>query len=350
MSDTGILNAVGVPVFALDDELRVVSANPKARDLFRGIDPERSIDDVISRKRKFMNALQKTRDTGQKSKVKIAFKGGFGSEHLATVIAAERRETSENAALIVTLEDLSPVLDAKTMRSDFIANVSHEIRSPLTAIAGFVETLRGPARNDVDAQDHFLELMEKEVLRMTNLVRDLLSLSKVEVKERKFPKKLIKPDQVIRQAEETASNFAERNGKSLIVREVPSLPHIRGNHDDLVRVMINLLENAVTYSREGSTVEVQLNTVDAPNPLGKSALRISVRDEGEGIPASEIPRLTERFYRVDKSRSRNVGGTGLGLAIVKHILVRHRGKLDIESTVGKGSVFHVYLPLKISKK
>ena len=350
MSDNDILNAIAVPVIALDDELRVVSANQKARALFRRIDPAQNIETIISQKRKLVKALKKTRKTGQKTKAKVAFKEGFGSEHLATVVPMEMHEPNENVVLIVTLVDLSPVLDAKTMRSDFVANVSHEIRSPLTAIAGFVETLRGPASDDADAQRHFLGLMEKEVSRMTNLVRDLLSLSKVEVKERKAPKKLINPDQVIRQAEQSARNFAERHGKSLIVRNYPPLPNIRGNHDDLVRVLINLFENAVTYGRAGSIVEVQVEILERQNPLGMEALCISVRDEGEGIPAEEIPRLTERFYRVDKSRSRNVGGTGLGLAIVKHILVRHRGELEIESSVGIGSVFRVYLPVTPTKK
>ena len=231
------------------------------------------------------------------------------------------------------------------MRSDFVANVSHEIRSPLTAITGFIETLQNTAQDDPQAQAHFLELMAKEAGRMGHLVTDLLSLSQVEVKQRRRPKKTVDPDLIITQALAATRQLADRRGMTLVYQAPDTLPGHPGQHDDLVRVFVNLLENAINYGREGSKIQITARVEGRANPLKQDAISISVKDQGEGIPAAEIPRLTERFYRVDKSRSRNVGGTGLGLAIVKHVLVRHRGKLVIESEVGQGSTFSVYLPL-----
>ncbi|MCI2400326.1 ATP-binding protein [Aliiroseovarius subalbicans] len=294
--------------------------------------------------------LQKTLETGAETTTSLSIKAGFGTVFQMSIRRVPVVDRPDGIALVLTFEDRSSLLDVKAMRSDFVANVSHEIRSPLTAISGFVETLLGPARDDPAAQERFLQLMDKEVARMTNLVSDLLSLSRVEVKERRAPKKTVDPNQIILQAEEIAEAFARKHGKTLVVTTNGVLPEILGNHDDLVRVLINLFENAVTYSREGGEIRMSADVDCGDNPLNKTAIRISVCDQGEGIPAAEIPRLTERFYRVDKSRSRSVGGTGLGLAIVKHILLRHRGKLEIESTLGEGSEFRIYLPIAETSK
>jgi len=339
------LDAVAVPVVGLNSSFHVVIANKAARWIFSESDQVSDIDFIISENHDFRKALQKAFETGQETNTSVTLMGGFKTEFLATIRPVAPSDGGLDISLVVTFEDRSPLRDVKAMRSDFVANVSHEIRSPLTAISGFVETLQGSARDDPEARGLFLKLMDKEVTRMTNLVSDLLSLSRVEVKERRAPKKIADPNQIIRQAEETATAFAAKHGKTLVVRPDTALPKILGNHNDLVRVLINLVENAVTYSRDGGVIHMYAEVNNHDNPLGKTAICIAVCDEGEGIPAAEIPRLTERFYRVDKSRSRNVGGTGLGLAIVKHILLRHRGKLEIKSTLGKGSEFRIYLPV-----
>jgi len=334
-----ILAAVGAPVLVFDPDQRLLSINnathglrlktPKGAqfsDIFPGNLPRRHLAKAIAAREPQTFALKK-----------------LGTEKLDVTLTISRVE--KPALIVVTLQDRTPLRAAKAMRSDFVANVSHEIRSPLTAIAGFVETLMGPAGQDAPARDHFLKLMEKETTRMTHLVADLLSLSKVEVKEKREIRKSADPVLVLNSAFETVRGLAAQRGKTLRREGPDDLPEIPGQPDNLLRVMINLMENSINYSREGSEIVISAQCKDVPNFLGVPAVVISVSDQGDGIPSEEIPRLTERFYRVDKSRSRDMGGTGLGLAIVKHILVRHRGRLEITSTPGVGSVFSVYLPL-----
>ncbi len=344
-----VFDWVAVPVIGLDADLLISSANKEAHKAFPDLKHSSSIETVISNKAKFKKLLHEALDEQDEITTSLSLSQGFGKEYLVTIRAVAPAEETGKTALVLTFEDRSSLQDAKAMRSEFVANVSHEIRSPLTAISGFVETLQGPARDDANMREVFLGMMGKEVTRMTNLVSDLLSLSKVEVKQRRAPKKTIDPNLIIREAQESAMPYAQKRGKTLGVDIKGTLPEIPGNHGDLVRMLINLMENAVNYSREGSVVTLDARYMENESPLGRPAVCISVFDQGEGIAAEEIPRLTERFYRVDKSRSRNVGGTGLGLAIVKHILLRHRGKLEIMSVPGEGSEFRVCLPLARSK-
>ena len=340
-----LLGGVAVPVVALNRRLIIVAANDPARKVFEQLEVGIEVDKGVSKKRGFRNLLLETFATSVSTSMIIKLKQGFGQEFLATVKLIVPENDEDSRLLLVTFEDRSPLKDVKAMRSDFVANVSHEIRSPLTAISGFVETLQGAAKDDPEAKEHFLNLMAKETERMTLLVADLLSLSQVEVKERRAPRKIVDPNVIIAQSLVAASTLAEKRNKRLECTVEGTLPDLPGSHNDLMRVLINLLENAINYSKDDGIVRLNARLIGENNPLAKPALTIVVQDEGEGIPAEDIPRLTERFYRVDKSRSRNLGGTGLGLAIVKHILVRHRGALDIESTLGEGSTFSVFLPL-----
>jgi two-component system, OmpR family, phosphate regulon sensor histidine kinase PhoR len=344
-----LLNGVSVPLIALDDALTVVCANRSARKSFPGLVDGKTLDKVVSKKGSLRKRLARTLETSAETSLIVKAKAGFGQEFRATMKLVSGAKTVPRL-LLVTFEDRAQAQAVKAMRSDFVANVSHEIRSPLTAISGFVETLQGPARHDPGARDLFLGLMAKEAARVNNLVADLLSLSKVEVKERRALKKHAAPDKVVDQAVAAVSQLARMRGKTLEPRIDQNLPEILGQHDDLVRVLINLLENAINYSRDGARIRLTAGIAPNPNPLARKAIFISIRDQGHGIAAAEIPRLTERFYRVEKSRSRDVGGTGLGLAIVKHILVRHKGRLVIDSTPGKGSTFSVYLPLPKPRK
>ena len=245
----------------------------------------------------------------------------------------------------MTLRDLTPLKEAKTMRSDFVANVSHEIRSPLTTISGFIETLQGPAGDDIDTRSKFLSVVEKETQRVTNLVADLLSLSQVEAKEKRSISTMVDPNILLQGAFDAMQPFATAANKQLKLNIHNVLPQLSGNQENLHRVLVNLIENAINYSDDEQTISIEVALTENENDFALPALKISIVDRGVGIDPNEIPRLTERFYRVDKSRSRNKGGTGLGLAIVKHILVRHKGILSIDSVKGEGSSFNVFLPL-----
>ena len=256
------------------------------------------------------------------------------------------RASGEPAGVLVFFEDQTPREEAGERRSEFVANVSHELRTPLTAIAGFIETLRGPARDDTEARTRFLEIMEHETRRMNRLVDDLLSLARVEDVERMRPSQDVDLAVLLSGVVRGLAPQAEARRVTLKLTGCDALTPAPGDGDQLTQVFTNLIENAIKYGHEGGTVRVALDRLEEAQLLKGPGLRISVSDEGEGIDARHLGRLTERFYRVDSHRSRGMGGTGLGLAIVKHIVNRHRGRLRIESAIGKGSVFSVFLPLE----
>lgn len=251
-----------------------------------------------------------------------------------------------SAGVLIFFEDRTQVEEAEEQRTEFVANVSHELRTPLTAISGFIETLKGPARDDTEARDRFLDIMEHETRRMHRLVDDLLSLARVEDTERIRPMDDVDLAELVAGVAQGLAPQAQARAVTLGVSGCDATQRVPGDPDQLTQVFTNLIENAIKYGREGGRVQVTLKRQDWVQILRGPGLQVSVRDEGEGIDPRHLGRLTERFYRVDSHRSRGMGGTGLGLAIVKHILSRHRGRLRIESTRGQGSVFTAYLPLE----
>ncbi len=247
-------------------------------------------------------------------------------------------------AVVLVFRDLTEAKRLEAMRVDFVANASHELRTPLASLLGFIETLQGPARNDPLAQSRFLGIMREQGRRMARLIDDLLSLSRVEMSEHRRPVDPVDMAVVIRQVADTLRPVAEERQVALEFHLPPEPVLVAGDRDELMRVAENLIENAIKYGHSGGRVELTL-TKEALGQGKCGEGHLIVRDFGTGISAEHLPRLTERFYRVDASASRETGGTGLGLAIVKHIVNRHRGRLTIESELGTGSVFHVILPL-----
>ena len=261
-------------------------------------------------------------------------------------IRVSRSDDGELPFIVVSMLDISEQKAAEQMRSDFVANVSHELRSPLTALSGFIETLQGPAKDDDDARDRFLTLMQDETGRMTRLIQDLLHLSRVEERQASRPTEQVDLQAVLGRARALVQQRADASDKSITFDMPAELPGILGDTDELVQLFQNLLENAVKYSAPGTAIEVTVVPDTRTPGIMQPTITIAVRDEGEGITREHLPRLTERFYRVDDHRGRKSGGTGLGLAIVKHVVQRHRGRLHIESEVSKGSTFKVHLPLE----
>ncbi|MFN4141868.1 ATP-binding protein [Aestuariivirga sp.] len=241
-------------------------------------------------------------------------------------------------AVLLVLRDLTREQQIERMRADFVANASHELRTPLTALSGFLETIQGAARDDEKAQAKFLGLMRSQAERMRRLIDDLLSLSRIEMNEHVKPSGEVDLAQAAAHVRDVLSGMARESGCELALTGEGPLT-VPGSRDELVQVIQNLVENAIKYGSSGKRVEMV---------LGREGgfAEITVRDFGPGIAAEHIPRLTERFYRVNVQESRSRGGTGLGLAIVKHIVNRHRGRLLIASTPGEGSAFTVRLPLK----
>ncbi len=239
---------------------------------------------------------------------------------------------------MVLLRDLTEAQRVERMRADFVANASHELRTPLASLIGFIETLQGPAKNDAKARERFLGVMAVQARRMSRLIDDLMSLSRIELKAHMRPNTVVDLAPIVDHVVEAMQPIAEEAGLEISVDTKDRPLEVVGDRDELAQVFQNLIHNAIKYGFSGGRVEISVWRQVRGGSRPDAAI-VSVRDHGPGIPAEHIPRLTERFYRVDVASSREKGGTGLGLAIVKHILNRHRGQLLIESEVGEGATF-----------
>lgn len=241
--------------------------------------------------------------------------------------------------MLVTLRDMTRERLTDRMRVDFVANASHELRTPLAAVIGFLETLQSGAIDDVKARDRFLSIMSSEANRMVRLIDDLLSLSRIEMDKFVRPITPLALAPVIDDVHNSLLMRLNSANHRLVCQIDDHLANILADRDQIIQVLHNLLGNAIKYSRQGSTITLRARMAD------RDSVELIVKDEGDGIPPEHIPRLTERFYRVDTARSRQMGGTGLGLAIVKHIVERHRGQLRIESQIGVGTSVIIRLPI-----
>ena len=273
---------------------------------------------------------------------------GAPQENPAGASSAGAADTpAESPTVLLALQDMTKVMRADRLRADFVANASHELRTPLATLLGFIETLRGPAKDDGDARAKFLAIMQEQASRMARLVADLLSLSRIELNEHSVPTEGVRLHAVLASvADSLAMKAAARSMTIELPEDLRALPPVQGDQDELIQLFQNLIDNALKYGRAGSPVRVLARASDPPAAMtpARPAVAVAVIDQGEGIARQHLPRLTERFYRVDTARSRDLGGTGLGLAIVKHIVSRHRGALEIDSEMGQGSRFTIFLP------
>jgi two-component system, OmpR family, phosphate regulon sensor histidine kinase PhoR len=245
-------------------------------------------------------------------------------------------------AVLIILQDISEREALARMRMEFVANASHELRTPLAAVSGFIETLRGPAKDDAAAREKFLGIMSEQAQRMTRLIDDLLVLSRVEMRAHLVPVTVADLNHVAAEAARLAASLAKKEGAALDLELTGADMKLPGDHDELMQAAQNLVQNALKYGRAGGRVTIR--TSRERDRRGGMVVRFSVTDDGPGIAAEHLPRLTERFYRVNTAASRQKGGTGLGLAIVKHIAARHRGRVEVQSTPGQGSTFSLVFP------
>lgn len=321
------------PIYIVDGDGVVLYLNDAARDAFGALSTGTSIQ-------------LKFRAPEMQAFLDEALKGGRRSAAVEYVerVPIERvyrvssRPIGENNNLFVILfRDQSEARRIDRMRADFIANASHELRTPLASISGFIETLRGPAKNDAKAHDQFLQIMHSQTRRMARLIDDLLSLSRIEVKPFGKPDELVDLRPLLAGVRASLSQITQESGVSVELN-VPDGPfEVAGFRDELVQVFENLMSNACKYGRDGKRVIVSVAQENDEKT-------VTITDFGQGIPEEHIPRLTERFYRVDTAASHNAQGTGLGLAIVKHILTRHGARLTIRSRLGEGASFTVHFP------
>ncbi len=327
-----LLEELPMPVMLLDAGERVLFANRWMRALL-GPELEHKHVSAVLRNPDVLEAIE---DAANGAQVNVPFTVPVPIERHFQAYATRIHVAPPVTALL--LHDLTAIRRSEQMRADFIANASHELRTPLAAVSGFIDTLRGHAKEDEAARERFLEIMAIEAARMRRLIDDLLSLTRIELNEHVPPRGRTRLDDVVREVAAALAPLAKGDRIIVDVSGTPGLPPVVGERDELIQLFQNLIHNAIKYGREDGHVWISYGrTADGQ-------VFVTVRDDGEGISSSAVPRLTERFYRVDVKRSREKGGTGLGLAIVKHIVNRHQGKLQIESRLGEGSSFNVILP------
>ena len=340
------LDALPEPLLLLDSDRKIVRANRAATSFLEGEVIGRDIAASL-RNPQLIEAVEQTLEGAGGRNIEFTLQAPVERTFAARVEPLpEPREGG--AAALLALVDFTAVRRTDQMRADFVANASHEIRTPLATLMGFIETLQGSARDDAPARERFLVIMDQHGKRMARLVDDLLSLSRIEMNEHTPPTDAVPLPSLLANVRNTLAWRAEERGVTVAIDADDGLPAVIGDGDELTQVFLNLVDNAIKYGETEGTVSVTASWAAEAQAAGwvagrDGAVSVSIRDRGAGIPREHLPRLTERFYRVDKARSRELGGTGLGLAIVKHIVNRHRGALTIDSAPGEGSTFTVYL-------
>ncbi len=336
------VDAMPDPAWTMSRAAIVLNANAGARGIYGGMTPGVAIS-AVARNPELIDAIDRALVSSVVQTASLQLRVPV-ERHLVVVVAPlalpDQRDVAP--ALLVTVRDLTAQDRLSEMRADFVANASHELRTPLASLRGFVETLQGPARNDPAARDRFLAIMSNQADRMTRLIDDLLTLSRIEMRQHVAPTIQIDLRDVVTNVVQGLEPLAVSSKVTLDLK-VPADPSVvRGDRDELAQVFQNLVQNAIKYGREGGRVSIEMRRL--PGAAGRPGnVEVAINDDGPGIDAQHIPRLTERFYRVNTLQSREKGGTGLGLAIVKHIVSRHNGDLNISSTVGVGSTFTVAL-------
>lgn len=343
---SALLDALPDPVILVSGERRIERANAAATRLFEYEVSGQPIESAL-RDPALLAAIDDVLDVQEPAEVNLEIVGPPARAFGGQVVPIHWHGQS---AVLISLRELTEQVMIERMRADFVANASHELRTPLTVLRGFIETLTGAAKDDPEAQARFLKTMGTEAERMSRLVNDLLSLSRIEQNEHVTPDGTVDLQQTIGGVIDALKGYADDRRVQLVVDIPEDLPAVAGDVDQLTQLFTNLIDNAIKYGGEDGKVRVAARYDEAmPSGAGalngRAALEVKVIDDGPGIAPEHLPRITERFFRVDPALSRHLGSTGLGLAIVKHIVRRHRGHLNVESEIGQGTTFAVYLPV-----
>jgi two-component system phosphate regulon sensor histidine kinase PhoR len=338
-----LVQALPDPAIALDRDGRVVALNDGAQAFAPALRQGETAA-LALRAPELVEAIARAREGGAVQNVQLAERAPaerWFDVFVAPIWRKGAVRSGRPDLMMITLHDLTPMRRVEEMRADFVANASHELRTPLAALSGFIDTLKGPAREDAQARARFLAIMQDQAGRMARLIDDLLSLSRVELNEHRRPDTPIDLVPIVRQVANGLETLARDRGVTVNIDAADASLVVAGDRDELIRLFENLIENALKYGAPGKRVDIRL--ARKPGRDRDDAV-VAVRDYGPGISPEHLPRLTERFYRVDVGESRAQGGTGLGLALVKHIVNRHGGALDIASRPGEGATFSVQFP------
>ncbi len=336
------ITALADPAILVSGGWRVVAANADALELFGqrivGADVRQTVRHPV-----VIEALRLGMAGQRPEPREVTTLGPQDGAFQVRVVALDP-ELGPDGRLLLSFSDMTQARLTERMRADFVANASHELRTPLANISGFIETLLGPAAEDEPARRRFLEIMAGEAGRMSRLIDDLLSLSRIELDKHVRPQTLLELPPLLADVGRTLAMRLEADGRKLELEVEPGLPQVVADRDQLLQVLHNLVSNALKYGQTGTSIHLVARHEAVAR--GEPMVRVSVIDQGDGIAPEHLPRLTERFYRVDTGRSRSMGGTGLGLAIVKHIVERHRGRLEILSRQGEGTNASFTLPVQ----
>lgn len=354
---SGIVEALDSPAVVLDSVGAVVSYNGGAKDMFPPIQARQNLS-LATRNPDLLRVVETALLRKAEHRVQFVDRIPFERQVSARIVPLKGIAPGPGqAAMLLTFRDMTEQHRLDQMRSDFVANASHELRTPLASLSGYIETLQTSAKHDEEARERFLKIMSDQAQRMSRLIDDLLSLSRVEMRAHLPPRGEVDLNEVLQVAQDAILPVAEKIGTKIELIKRDGLALVRGDRDEIVQVFQNLVQNAVKYGKADGLVKVEIKRVPVRVSIPRASLRVqrpaappaaarfevSVTDDGPGIAQIHLPRLVERFYRVSVASSREKGGTGLGLAIVKHILTRHGGSLKIDSELGKGSTFTVLL-------
>jgi two-component system phosphate regulon sensor histidine kinase PhoR len=332
-----ILSSVIEGVIAVDSKQRIILFNSAFRKMF-GLNKVKVIERPfweVLRNEQLNNLLQQVINKGDLQTKELSL--FFPEERVFKVHALPIHRRKQNAGAVAVLHDITEIKKIEKMRIDFVANVSHELRTPLTSIKGFIETLKDGAIDDPQNRRRFLEIIESQADRLNNLIADLLQLSKIESKNIAIKFETTDIKELTQQVLANFSKTIQGKGHKIAIKFSEYFPKVKADPVKIEQVLINLISNAVKFTPNGGKIEIKGYCLD-------NQVKVEICDNGVGIAKEHLGRIFERFYRVDKARSREMGGTGLGLSIVKHIVQAHGGVVGADSQAGKGSCFYFFLP------
>lgn len=350
ISDTAVLDSLPDPIMVIDRAGNILGANLSARISFGEKITDKNIDKVFY-SNNFINAVSRVLNKESTSENLIFYIDKPVDQKLYAHIKQLPWLSKGKAVAVISIYDLTKSMKIEKMQSDFVANASHELRTPLSIISGFVETLQTSAKDDPEAQQNFLKIIAQQAEYMSNLIENLLSLSRIELNQDEHPKDEVNAMQIVEDVAKSLEIKAQDQDMKIHVIREPDIATVRADAQQIKQIVQNLTDNAVKYGTPGTEVTVRINNVDKIPPsktiktANGSAVAISVNNKGPKIPPEKLARLTERFYRLQEHKDKSIKGTGLGLAIAKHIIIRHQGNITVNSNGYNGTTFTIYLPV-----
>lgn len=354
ISDTAVLDTLPDPIMMIDRSGNIIGANLSSRTIFGQDLTDKNIEKVID-SNNFIEAVSRVLKKESESENLIFYVKTPVDQKLYAHIKQLPYLSKGRAVAVISIYDLTKAMKIEKMQSDFVANASHELRTPLAIISGFIETLQTSAKDDPDAHEKFLKIMQEQAEYMSSLIENLLSLSKIEMSQDLLPEEKTDISKIIEEVADALSLKAKTREIEIHTFLEPKLPEITADGRQVKQVIQNLTDNAVKYGVAKSDLLIKARLVESIPPsksfhvANGKAIAISINNKGPKISPENLARLTERFYRLQEHKDLNIKGTGLGLSIAKHIILRHRGNLTVTSTAYNGTTFTIYLPIEINK-